>query len=246
MNQPLRLRDGVGPARELLRGAELPVPSASRRRALAFTAAAANLAAGGTALAASGLSVAQSVALCVSLGVVGGGLASLGVSSAISSWEEPRQATSVSSAAARPATLQREIPPAVASAATAAETAAAELAPAVEPDAAPSVQAEPVSRSAASVPSRVIAARPTLFDEQRVIESARAAIAGGDAPGALKLLDSYERRFPSGQFQPEALALRVEALRGRGEVGRAKSLAAEFARRYPQHPLSLRVQGTGP
>jgi outer membrane protein assembly factor BamD (BamD/ComL family) len=83
-----------------------------------------------------------------------------------------------------------------------------------------------------------------LFDEQRVIEGARAAIARGDARAGLKLLDGYERGFPQGQFYPEALALRVEALSNRGDFERAKALADEFARRYSQHPLLPRVQAS--
>jgi hypothetical protein len=60
--------------------------------------------------------------------------------------------------------------------------------------------------------------------------------------GSTRKLDGYDRVYAQGQFGPEALALRVEALSGAGQVGRARSLAAEFQRRYPHHPLLSRVQ----
>lgn len=240
MTEPIRLRDSSGPARALMRGSGLPVPSASRRRALAFTAAAAaNVAAGGTALAAGGVSLVKSVALCVSLGVVGGGLASLGVSSAVSSLEAPAQ----------PATASLGKPSIAARPATAAAPSAARAEPDASPpeaDPEPSPMKEPsLAKASASAPlSAASAARPTLFDEQRLIESARAAMARGDAVSGLKTLDGYERSFPRGQFHPEALALRVEGVASRGDLVRARTLADAFARRYPQHPLLARVQAS--
>lgn len=244
MTEPTRLRESAGPARQLMRGSGLAVPGASRRRALAFTAAAANLAASGTALAAGGMSLAKSVALCVSLGVVSGGLASLGVSSAITSWDEPRESAPVSAAPARPASARRS----TLSVASSPEGVPAlpESAPsAAEPEPAATVTREPApSRGAPSVVGSSAPGRRSLFDEQREIEGARAAIARGDFTRGLKLLDAYERSFPRGQFHPEALALRVEALSSRGDAARAKVLADDFARRYPQHPLLTRVQAS--
>ena len=82
-----------------------------------------------------------------------------------------------------------------------------------------------------------------MFEEQSVIETARAALAQGDAGRALATLDVYDRRYAQRQFGPEALALRVEALRAEGQIGLARTLAQEFERRYPHHPLLTRVQG---
>jgi outer membrane protein assembly factor BamD (BamD/ComL family) len=55
-------------------------------------------------------------------------------------------------------------------------------------------------------------------------------------------LDNYERSYPTPQFGPEALALRVEALRSSGQLAAARALAADFAQKYPHHPLLQRVQ----
>jgi hypothetical protein len=94
-----------------------------------------------------------------------------------------------------------------------------------------------VSEAAAPEP-----ARPSLFEEQRAIDSARAAIGGRDFRTALATLDEYERRYQKRQFGPEALALRVQALVGSNQVEAARGLAGEFERRYPHHPLLPRVQ----
>jgi hypothetical protein len=83
---------------------------------------------------------------------------------------------------------------------------------------------------------------PSLFEEQRIIESARAAVARGDARSAFALLDNYEHAYASKQFWPEALALRVEALRASGQLAAARALAADFAQKYPHHPLLQRVR----
>ena len=92
-------------------------------------------------------------------------------------------------------------------------------------------------------PSARAAAGSSLVEEQRIIESARAAVARGDLRSASAALDNYDRSYAAKQFAPEALALRVEALHGAGQVSEARTLAADFARRYPHHPLLQRVQG---
>jgi len=70
-------------------GSGLAVPSASRRRALAFTGAAATMVASGTAGA---TSLVKSVVLCVCLGTVGGGLVSLAASETFSRMETTQAA----------------------------------------------------------------------------------------------------------------------------------------------------------
>ena len=68
-------------------------------------------------------------------------------------------------------------------------------------------------------------------------------MARGDVRAAAAALDNYDRSYSAKQFGPEALALRVEALYGAGQASQARALAADFARRYPHHPLLQRVQG---
>jgi hypothetical protein len=248
MNGPLRLRDGEGPAQVLMGGSGLNVPSASRRRALTFVGtAAAGTAVSGTAIATTTASLVKGVALCVCLGTVGGGLASLAVSETFSRVEARRPATigsTTTQASVRavspsaPAARLDPAPPVVAPTApdpvTTREARGSAPAPGVSGAAAPAVA---TAASAKPLPG------PSLFEEQRSIESARAAVARGDAGSALATLDDHDRAYQKGQFGPEALALRVEALSAAGQLGRARGLAAEFQRRYPHHPLLSRVQG---
>lgn len=257
MSEPVRLRDGEGAARRLMAGAVLHVPSASRRRAVAFTSAAASLGASTVAVTASAASALKSFVVCVAIGAVGGGVMSLAASETIARLEQNAedQAQPVEQAGRRPAAART---PSALEAAVVAQPAeplvtdppaVVEAAPAVEPSAkaAPS-KALAAGRDVVAAPEpEPSAARPvagsSLVEEQRVIESARAAVARGDLRAASAALDTYDRRYVTKQFGPEALALRVEALHGLGQLAQARALAADFARRYPHHPLLQRVQG---
>jgi hypothetical protein len=240
------LRDGDGAARVLMGGSGLNVPRASRRRALTFvSAAAAGTAVSGTAAAATTAALVKGVLLCVCLGAAGGGLASLAISEAFTRLETPP--ATVPASAPRPAVT------AVSSGAPPALPAAPDPAPKMpSPEhAAPEHAAtrdarastpSPVSNVAAASASANPLPGQSLFEEQRIIESARAAVARRDSAAALATLDGYDRAYAQRQFGPEALALRVEALSAAGQTGRARGLAAEFQRRYPHHPLLSRVQ----
>jgi len=241
MNEPVRLRDGGGAARRLMAGAALPVPSAARRRAVAFTSTAATLGASTTAVAASATSLVKSFVLCMTLGAIGGGVMSLAASETVArfekseaqAWPAPRVADESGprgSVSRAPEPVATETPPSVVT---------PPVVEAVAKDA--SSKAKSLGRDEAAAPS-VDAAAPvreqtSLFEQQRIIESVRAAVARGDVRTATVLLDNYERAYATKQFGPEALALRIEALRGGGQLGAARALAADFARDYPHHPL---------
>jgi hypothetical protein len=259
-------------------GSELRVPRAARERALQFVGAALGMTASGTAMAGTSALV-KGVLVSVSLGAVGGGLASLTASQAFSYFERKQPAYSE---AAVPRGEHRKIdakpraagpipssPPEAAVAAApelaatgdAAPTAALAATDEVAPAPVPARSAEQVGSEATaparSTRNRVTAgdaasivstapplepARPSLFEEQRAIDSARAAITNRDFRTALATLDEYERRYQRRQFGPEALALRVQALVGSNQLEAARSLAREFEQRYPHHPLLSRVQ----
>lgn len=251
MSEPLRLRDGDGAARVLMAGAVMHVPSASRRRAVAFTSAAATIGASTVAVAASTAAVIKSFVLCVALGAVGGGVMSFAASETVASLE-PK---SGGQAQTRPLPAEVRAAPAGlgrASAVVVAETPPEVAAPPAAEPAAKAVGAKGKSLArdeagelGVDAPARARApAEASLFEEQRIIESARAAVARGDVGTAFSLLDDYERAYPSKQFWPEALALRIEALRSSGQQTRARALAADFAQKYPHHPLLSRVQSS--
>jgi hypothetical protein len=229
----------------------LRVPSGSRRRALAFTGTAAGLVAS-TSVAAASTSLLKSFVVCVCVGAAGGGLMSLAASETASRLLAPPASTRSQPVRKEPASA-----PAAALEPTAVPVVTVE--PPAETAATPAPveldAKQPASRGRASGPSGTAEAgvrapepRPgqlgsSLFEEQRFIESARAAAARGDAHGALSVLDTYDRAYARKQFGPEALALRVEALLANGQLAAARNLATDFARLYPSHPLLSRVQG---
>ena len=260
MKEPTRLLSGSGPARELMAGSVLSVPSGARQRALQFTGVAVGVTASGTAAAAAGTtSLVKSLIITVSLGAVGGGVASLTVSEVFSRLDSAKSVVSApaprASVAAVALPVAAPLPVSTPDAAALPDAALLPDAPGVPEPAGP----EPEARVAAgkSKPGAALAAppsasvgefrdlpqRPSLFEEQRIIEAARAAVARGDSFGALSALDGYDRRYAQKQFGPEALALRVQALSASGQQAAARALAKDFEQKYPHHPLLSRVQG---
>jgi hypothetical protein len=104
--------------------------------------------------------------------------------------------------------------------------------------------AESASKAAAEPPA-VAPAAPiapsSLGAETALLEDARAALAGGDAAGALSLLDEHERAFPRGVLVEERLATRVFALCSLGRRTEAESVAERLLRQSPSSPLRARV-----
>jgi outer membrane protein assembly factor BamD (BamD/ComL family) len=86
-----------------------------------------------------------------------------------------------------------------------------------------------------------VAPAADLGDQIALIDAARSAVAAGSTERALVLLRRYDSSYPRGAFQPEALALRVEALAAAGRTAEAQALARDFLARYPQSPVADRV-----
>jgi hypothetical protein len=103
---------------------------------------------------------------------------------------------------------------------------------------APPQHARRVVPGPAAAPS---AAEPTLTDELRVIERARAALRSDPASAVAALTDA-ERAMPRGQLRDERDALLVEALVRSGAVADARARAAMLEQRAPQSPQSARVR----
>jgi hypothetical protein len=256
MKEPMRLRSGTGPARALMAGSVLPVPSASRQQALQFASVAVGMTASGAAAAATttgATSLVKSLVLSVCLGAVGGGVMSLAVSETFSHFEKAQPvAGKPAPLAQRPVNQQGRAPsapsPAPEPVASVAAALPAPAAAAAEPSAAAlrgknkATSADDRAAAVGAPGSDKLELGPSLFEEQKVIESARAAVAHGDAFAALSTLDSYDRTYARKQFGPEALALRIQALGMAGQLGLARTLAAEFEQKYPHHPLLSRVQ----
>jgi hypothetical protein len=97
------------------------------------------------------------------------------------------------------------------------------------------------------VTSKPTALRPpppspsSLAAEMRLLETARAALSGGDARRALSLIQEHEREFPAGSLSEERRASKVFALCELGRRAEAARAAAEFLRTAPASPLRGRV-----
>jgi len=87
----------------------------------------------------------------------------------------------------------------------------------------------PTVARAAEAPDRA----DSLREEALVIDRAREAVATGNASGALRALDDYRLRFEKPAFHPEALYLRMQALRLRGDERAARELARQLLVAYP-------------
>jgi hypothetical protein len=82
----------------------------------------------------------------------------------------------------------------------------------------------------------------TAAAELAILDGARSAVAGGDAPRALSILDDYASRFPRGAMGPEATVLRIEALVVAGDHSAAERAARSFLQRNPQSPYARRIE----
>jgi outer membrane protein assembly factor BamD (BamD/ComL family) len=81
-----------------------------------------------------------------------------------------------------------------------------------------------------------------LGDEVASMDRSRAALAAGDAAGALRMLDEYDARFASGLLSQESAVLRVEALAKQGSARAAKELGDRFLAEHPTSPHAARVR----
>lgn len=79
--------------------------------------------------------------------------------------------------------------------------------------------------------------------ELGVIDGVRAALARGDASGALSRLDGYAKAYPRGHLGVEAEVLRIDALARSGQGAAASKRAEAFLRRFPNSVFASRVRG---
>ena len=114
----------------------------------------------------------------------------------------------------------------------------------VKAGAAPSVAAAPqiaVSAPVApagSAPSSRVSSTGSLDEEVLAIDHARAALAAGDAAGALARVDAYEAKYPRGVLLQESAEIRIEALYRGGKRAEADGLAARFLLQHPGSPYT--------
>ena len=100
---------------------------------------------------------------------------------------------------------------------------------------------------AASLPSEIpLPAQGTragadLRGEIELVDGARSAMAERSPRRALEILRRYESRYPRGNFDPEATAVKVEALMQLGRADEARALAVRFLAHHAGTLLGDRV-----
>ncbi len=126
---------------------------------------------------------------------------------------------------------------------------APETAPVVPPPAAPPAPLEvapaepaPGRSPATKSESRADVSNAALRAELKALDGARTTLAGGNAQGALTLLDSYDRSYPRGLLKLEAEVLRIDALARSGQTEAARRRADAFLRQHPKSVLATRVR----
>jgi len=216
--------------------------------------AAATVAASGSSAAASGGALLKSVLVWLSVGALGGAAVAVVATNAA----RPQAQLAAGSTSITAVAPRTHLPVEAAPASTVESPAKEQTdpTPAASDDAPTPVASARVSRprevAAPDAPlaanansgSRVAnddRANPNLYDQLRLIDEARSAAARRDTVAVLAILDSYDRSYPRGQFVPESLALRIETVARAGDGARARVLAVQFRRDYPQHPLLARV-----
>lgn len=109
-------------------------------------------------------------------------------------------------------------------------------------------RATPTSKRPLAAPqASSIAAFPApsqddLAAETALIDSARRALARGDAAGCLRTLDRYDHRVVHPSFGVEALMLRVRALVALGQRDRARALADRYISAHPGDVYAQKLQ----
>ncbi len=271
MKDPKRLvhESGDDLGRTLLRAGRAPASRVARQRAMAAATAvvAASAVGAGSAAAATGTAVVKSGSLVALKWLGVAGLVGLGVATTAAVVLQ-RRAPSASAShvadegpaiAPRASSAPRGAPASRAAGAASPEPPSPAPSSAVlgasGPLARPTVEREPTPRAPEPFvpPTPVVRAAPAGADpsgsdaaglpaEMAALDRVRAALAGGDAPRALALLDTYAERFPHGSMSPEATVLRIEALSTAGDRASARRVADAFLAFNPQSPYAARIQ----
>jgi len=253
MTDPERFSDrhSSAVARKLLAGArdEEP-PSSLLRRTLgsAGAAGAVSLAAeahatvttSGTAVAGSGATGVATTATVAAKGVlamvvksvgIGGAVAALATGAAL----ELQQGASQSSSPA-PAVDAAEIRSPKQAPEAAVQQRTPESERHISPDELPLLETSepaPMRDPHQAAGERAGASDSVLRDEARFIDRAREAVASGNGGVALRALEDHRSRFKRPVFQPEALYLRMQALRLLGNEAAARRVAKRLLAAYP-------------
>jgi TolA-binding protein len=106
--------------------------------------------------------------------------------------------------------------------------------------AAPAAEA-PATVAEAPAPEPKRATRE-LGEQVASLDRAGRALAAGEAAEALRLIDEYQARFPTGSLLQEATVVRVDALLALGRRADATAVAATFLSSHPTSPYAAKLR----
>jgi hypothetical protein len=164
------------------------------------------------------------------------------------------QATQAATPGSRAVSRAQALPHAAAAPPVASPEEAAPLRPVDEiPSAGRAlVEARPERGASVAPPAEPVAAPPppapaaaltgNVMAEVASLDRARAALAARDASGALARLAAHEAAFPRGALLPEAILLRVRALRELGRYAEASAVAERFLASHPDSAQAARLR----
>lgn len=115
--------------------------------------------------------------------------------------------------------------------------------PVVTLDALPNVASPSVASPGPTRPAPTVSSESTsIAREVELLDDVKAKLGSGDAAGAARGLDAYDREFPKGTLRPEATVLRIRALLAHGELAAAETLGREFLARHPNGVHAKRIR----
>jgi outer membrane protein assembly factor BamD (BamD/ComL family) len=79
-------------------------------------------------------------------------------------------------------------------------------------------------------------------EQLATVERAERALASGDAPEALRLVDEYDTKFPGGALLHEAAMVRIDALLKLGRPDEAATTADRFLAVHPASPYAAKLR----
>jgi Outer membrane lipoprotein len=100
----------------------------------------------------------------------------------------------------------------------------------------------PTNATQVAAPSSAVTSDDQQIGRQvAALDAAREALAAGDAPRALHLLDAYDNQFPGGALATEAMLVRVKALLTSGDRAQATALGRRFIAEHASSPYATQV-----
>ncbi len=260
MTEPRRLIEDAGFAGELLRSAAADEPHAQALGQALKVAASAGAAGAGVATGASIAPVAAKKSMTswlllkwLSIGALAGGATVATAEVWVAAFEPSVRHTASAAPAVSAASVgtTEVVAPAVST--TPRQTNArptavpVPAAPSKRRDAAavedvPDVVENPPSGSGVAAFDPLPASRPSLAEEQRVLERARRSLRQGQPDRALMNLRSYWRMFPKPRFAQEASLIRLESLVSVGRCGEAATEAKRFSGAHANSALRRRAE----